>query len=70
MAITFFGSTKSCQGAAGARAPPSPGWGAPGRRVVAVAALYAYLELTGKASQCRDCGGGGCPRAPLSHTRV
>ena len=30
----------------------------------------AYLELTGKASQCRDCGGGGCPRAPLSQTRV
>lgn len=43
-----------------------------GRRVAAVAALHAYLELTGKASQCRDCGGGGggCPRAPLSQTRI
>lgn len=32
-------ATKSCQGAAGGRALPSPGWGAPGRRVRAVAAL-------------------------------
>lgn len=70
MAITFSGSDQELSGRSRGQSPAQPRVGSPGRRVVAVAALYAYLELTGKASQCRDCGGGGCPRAPLSQTRV
>ena len=67
MADTFSGSAGELSGRRRGQSPAQPRMG---RRVVAVAALHAYLELTGKASECRDGGGGGCPRAPLSQTRL
>ena len=72
MAVTFSGSARELLGRSRGQSPAQPRMGRPGegRRVAAVAALRAYLELTGKASECRDGGGGGCPRAPLSQTRL
>lgn len=63
MAITFSDSDQELSGRSRGQSPAQPRVGSPREEGQGCGSPLAYLELTGKASQCRDCGGWGgqCP---------
>lgn len=59
MAITFSGSDRELSGRSRGQSPAQPRVGSPGEEGRGCGSPLAYFELTGKTSQCGDCGGWG-----------